>query len=52
MKWRVQNLDGIAKNKRIALVTRLGEVLKHDVPQAQYTLFAEQQEKRRARRKR
>ena len=44
VKWRMQNLDGIAKNKRIALVTRLGEVLEHDVPQAQYTLFAEKQE--------
>ena len=52
VKWRMQNLDGIAKNKRIALVTRLGEVLNHDVPQAQYTLFAEKQEKRRAKRKR
>ena len=42
VKWRMQNLDGIAKNKRIALVTKLGEVLKHEVPQAQYTLFADE----------
>jgi len=46
VKWRMQNLDGIAKNKRIALVTKLGEVRKHKVPEAQYTLFADKQEKR------
>jgi len=52
VKWRMQNLDSITKNKRIALVTRLGEVLGTDVPDAQYTLFAEKQRKPRAKRKR
>lgn len=52
VKWRMQNLDGIAKNKRIALVTKLGEVLGHKVPEAQYTLFADKQVRRPARRSR
>lgn len=52
VKWRMQNLDAITKNKRIALVTKLGEVLKHEVPEAQYTLFADKQPARRAGRRR
>lgn len=51
VKWRMQNLDGIEKNKRIALVTSLGKVLKSKVPEAQFTLFAEKQQKRGARRR-
>lgn len=47
----MQNLGGIEKNKRIALVTSLGKVLKSKVPEAQFTLFAEKQQKRGARRR-
>ncbi|MGE0055717.1 MAG: nucleotidyl transferase AbiEii/AbiGii toxin family protein [Hyphomicrobium sp.] len=47
VQWRMKNLDGIAQNKRIDLVKKLGKVLSHEVPAAQYTLFAEKQKTKR-----
>lgn len=51
VKWRIKNLDGIAQNKRIELVKKLGKVLSHEVPAAQYTLFSERQPTARKRRR-